>query len=91
MTAVRWRRPVIRSRSVHSRRALSTQRSANAFALGACGGLFKIRAPASVRTVSNDWVNLVSVRHEARVIFRMEVRDRPWSRRRSGGMKLEAA
>jgi hypothetical protein len=37
-----------------------------------------------------DHVPEVPVRHEA-LLFRMEVRDRPSPRRRSGGVKLEAA
>jgi ribosomal protein S27AE len=37
-----------------------------------------------------DHVPAVRVRHEA-LLFRMEVRDRPSPRRRSGGVKLEAA
>ena len=32
----------------------------------------------------------LNVRHEA-LLFRMEVKDRPFLRRRSGGVKLEAA
>jgi hypothetical protein len=37
-----------------------------------------------------DHVPAVRLRHEA-LLFRMEVRDRPSPRRRSGGVKLEAA
>jgi len=34
--------------------------------------------------------SLAMVRHEA-LLFRMEVKDRPFLRRRSGGVKLEEA
>jgi hypothetical protein len=50
---------------------------------GAMDRLFEgVRAPSTLGTFL--------VRHEA-LVFRMEVRDRPSPRRRSGGVKLEAA
>src|SRR5258706_3380377 len=39
-------------RSVHSRRTVPTQRSAKAFALGACGGVRSTSISAAVNTVS---------------------------------------
>jgi hypothetical protein len=39
------------------------------------------------RTRCSSWL---TVRHEA-LLFRMEVKDRPFLRRRSGGVKLEEA
>src|SRR4051794_14500578 len=47
-------------RSVHSRRAVSTQRSAKALARGACGGVLMTSMSAAVNTVSKTAVNLVS-------------------------------
>jgi hypothetical protein len=47
-------------RSVHSRRTVPTQRSAIAFARGACGGVRITSAPAAVNTASNAAVNLLS-------------------------------
>jgi hypothetical protein len=54
-----------------------------------CGLSGLVSSPVTTRrcaaVVTDIWV-----RHEA-LLFRVEVRDRPSSRRRSGGMKLEAA
>ena len=44
---------------MHSRRTVPTQRSANAFARGACGGVRMTWVPAAVNTVSNAAVNFV--------------------------------
>src|ERR1700716_2083057 len=46
--------------SRHSLRAVRIQRSANAFARGACAGVRTIRTPCVVKTASNDPVNFVS-------------------------------
>ena len=46
---------------------------------------------AVVATLSKGYdLEYIWVRHEAR-LFRMEVKDRPFPCRRSGGVKLEAA
>ena len=42
------------------------------------------------RSAASKDAELMVVRHEA-LLFRMEVKDRPSPRRRSGGVKLEAA
>jgi hypothetical protein len=47
-------------RSVHSRRTVPTQRSANEFAGGACGGALITSMPALVNTASKTAVNLLS-------------------------------
>jgi hypothetical protein len=46
--------------SVHSRRALPTQRSATAFVLGACGGVLSTSMLSAVNMVSKLAVNLAS-------------------------------
>jgi hypothetical protein len=46
--------------------------------------------PGRLAVMITDHVPAVRVRHEA-LLFRMEVRDRPSPRRRSGEVKLEAA
>jgi hypothetical protein len=47
-------------------------------------------SPRALPVMITDHVHAVRLRHEA-LLFRMEVRDRPSPRRRSGGVKLEAA
>src|SRR3954470_7405695 len=47
-------------RSVHSRRTVLTQRSAKAFARGACGGVLITSMPAAANTVSKAVVNFAS-------------------------------
>jgi hypothetical protein len=47
-------------------------------------------AVTSPVTLRRCLMSCVTVRHEA-LLFRMEVKDRPFLRRRSGGVKLEAA
>src|SRR5215472_4201205 len=59
-TARRCRSPAISSWSRHSRRALPIQRSAIAFARGACTGVLMTRTPVAVNTASNGAVNLAS-------------------------------
>jgi hypothetical protein len=59
-----WRSPAMSVRSVHSRRTVPTQRLANAFARGACGGVLITSMSAAVNTASKTAVNLVSVCHE---------------------------
>jgi len=58
--SARCRRPAMRSRSVHSRRALAIHRSQIAFARGAWTGVVMIRMPAAVKTASNASVYLAS-------------------------------
>jgi MmyB-like transcription regulator ligand binding domain len=53
-TRRRCRSPVISIRSRHSRRALAIQRSAIAFARGACTGVLMIRTPIAVKTASKE-------------------------------------
>ena len=50
--------------------------------------IFKAAQAGDHKQVRN--LQKLMVRHEAR-LFRMEVKDRPFPRRRSGGVKLEAA
>jgi putative transposase len=61
---------------------------------------FADKAPAQIWAVlldegtyvcSESTMYRILVRHEALLYFRMEVGDRPFLRRRSGGVKLEAA
>ena len=59
-TTSRWRRPVIRMWSRHSRRSVPMNRSAIAFARGAWTGVRMIRMSAPVNTASNGGVNLLS-------------------------------
>lgn len=58
--ARRWCSPVMRSRSVHSRRTEAIQRSAKAFIRGACGAVRTISIPIEVNTASNAAVNFAS-------------------------------
>jgi len=58
--------------SRHSRRTVRTQRSACAFALGACGGVRTICTPSAVKTASNYPVYFVS---------RSRIRNRDWPTR----------
>ena len=68
----RFRPPVIRIRSWHSRLPLAIQRSAIAFARGARIGVLMIRTPIAVNTASNAAVNFVS-RSRIRNSLRHEV------------------
>src|SRR3954465_2000815 len=56
----RWRGPVIRRWSRHSRRRVPMKRSAIAFARGARTGARMIWMSAPAKTASNDLVNLLS-------------------------------
>jgi hypothetical protein len=63
-------------RSVHFRRTVTTQRSANAFARGACGGVLKVAMPAPVNTVVEGGGELgvaVAQRESQRVCSLVEV------------------
>ena len=55
-----------------------------------CGFDQQSCSPSRPAVMITGHVPAVRVRHEA-LLFRMEVRDRPSPRRRSGGVKLEAA
>jgi hypothetical protein len=52
--------PVTRTQSRHSFRVVRTHRCVYVFACGARGGIFRIRTPASARTVSKAAVNVAS-------------------------------
>src|SRR4029453_11313884 len=59
-TCSRWRRPMISSQSRHSLRTVRTNRSAHAFACGACTGVWITLIPSLRNTSSKAAVNLLS-------------------------------